>query len=118
MLSERQIARLLDIANLACHKGMVREARAIFSAVLALQPDFAPAQIGLAFSHIVVDAFDEAQAILEGVLSRDAGDADALAMLGLTHMLAGRRDAAEEAFALISNESTAASMARVIMEAG
>ena len=53
MFSEQQIARLLDLGNLACQKGMVKEARTIIGGVLALRPDFAPALIGMAFTHVL-----------------------------------------------------------------
>ena len=49
MVSEKQMARLLDPANLACQKGLVGEARTIFQAVLALRPGFAPALWGWHF---------------------------------------------------------------------
>lgn len=98
MFSEQQIARLLDLGNLACQKGMVKEARTIIGGVLALRPDFAPALIGMAFTHVVVDDFDGALAILDKVLAASPNDSDALAMLGLAHMLAGRRDEAEPGF--------------------
>lgn len=116
MLSERQIARLLDMANLACQKGLVGEARTMFQAVLALRPNFAPALVGLAFSHVVVDDFDTALTILDDVLARDAADADALAMRGLACTLAGRKDEAQRAFAAIPQDCAAADMARAIME--
>ena len=116
MLSEQQIARLLDVAVLACQKGLVRESRIILQGVLALRPDFAPALIGLAFSHIVVDDFDGALALLDRVLSKAPDDADALAMKGLACILAGRRTEAEEAFAGIEQDSSAAAMARAVME--
>ena len=114
MLSERHIARLLDLGNLACQKGMVGNARIIFDGVLALKPGFAPALVGLAFSHVVVDDFDRAQEILDQVLAVNPDDADALAMLGL---LAGRRDDAERVFARLPRDGTAADLARAIMEA-
>ena len=117
MFSERQIARLLDLGNLACQKGMVKESRTIFNGVLALKPDFAPALVGMAFTHIVVDDFDGAQSILDQVLAANAEDADALAMLGLAHMLAGRREEAEAVFARIPQDSAANDMARAVMEA-
>lgn len=113
MLTERQIARLLDLANLACQKGMIGEGRSIFQAVLAIRPGFAPALVGLAFSHIVVDDFDGALTLLDKVL---AADADALAMRGLACMLAGRREEAEQAFAGIPQDCAAAAMARAVME--
>lgn len=96
MVSEKQMARLLDLANLACQKGLVGEARTIFQAVLALRPGFAPALVGLAFSHVVVDDFDTALTILDQVLADNAADADALAMRGLACLLAGRRGDAEQ----------------------
>ena len=115
MFSEQQIARLLDLGNLACQKGMVKEARTIIGGVLALRPDFAPALIGMAFTHVVVDDFEGALAILDKVLAASPNDSDALAMLGLAHMLAGRRDEAEQAFARIPQDAAAADLARVIM---
>ena len=116
MVSEKQMARLLDLANLACQKGLVGEARTIFRAVLALRPDFAPALVGLAFSHVVVDDFDTALTILDKVLAGNAADADALAMRGLACLLAGRREEAEQAFTAIPHDCAAADMARAIME--
>lgn len=116
MFSERQIARLLDMANLACQKGLVGEARTIFRAVLAFRPHFAPALVGLAFSHVVVDDFDTALMILDDVLARDAADADALAMKGLACILAGRKDEARQAFEAIPQDCVAADMARAVME--
>lgn len=116
MVSEKQMARLLDLANLACQKGLVGEARTIFRAVLALRPDFAPALVGLAFSHVVVDDFDTALTILDKVLAGNAADADALAMRGLACLLAGRREEAEQAFTAIPQDCAAAEMARAIME--
>ncbi len=116
MLSEQQTARLLDLANLACQKGLVRESRVIFQGVLALRPEFTPALIGLAFSHIVVDDFDGALTILDRVLATSPHDPDALAMKGLACCLAGRRSEAEEAFAGIEQDSAAAAMARAVME--
>ena len=82
MFSERQIARLLDLGNLACQKGMVKEAITIIEGVLALRPGFPPALVGLAFTRVVVDDFDGAQAILDRVLAggqRRAGHAGAFA---------------------------------------
>ena len=65
MLSDTQISRLLDVANAACHGGNVVDARAMYAGVLALRPGFAPALMGKALSHIVVDDFDEAERLLK-----------------------------------------------------
>ena len=116
MLNEQQIARLLDLAGLTSQKGLVRESRIILQGVLALRPNFAPALIGLAFSHIVVDDFDGALTILNRVLADDPNDSDALAMKGLAYFLAGHRNEAEEVFADLEQDSAAAAMARAVME--
>ena len=116
MLSDTQISRLLDVANAACHGGNVVDARAMYAGVLALRPGFAPALMGKALSHIVVDDFDGALTLLDKVLAANAADADALAMRGLACMLAGRREEAEQAFAGIPQDCAAAAMARAVME--
>ena len=48
MLSDTQISRLLDVANAACHRGNVLDARTVYAGVLALRPGFAPALMGKA----------------------------------------------------------------------
>ena len=83
MLSDTQISRLLDVANAACHRGNVLDARTVYAGVLALRPGFAPALMGKALSHIVVDDFDEAERILKDeVLAAMPEDGDAQALLG------------------------------------
>ncbi len=116
MLDDNQVKRLLDVAYAGCHKGMVAEGRKIFSGVLADRPAYAPAEIGLAFSHLVVDEFPRALEILNGVLERDPGDRDALCMQGFCSFLAGDRDAAREKLApLADGDDNAAAMARDIL---
>ena len=96
MLSDTQISRLLDVANAACHGGNVVDARAIYAGVLALRPGFAPALMGKALSHIVVDDFDEAERLLKDeVLAAMPEDEDAQALLGLCYTLARRQGEAE-----------------------
>lgn len=56
--------------------------------VLALRPGFAPALMGKALSHIVVDDFDEAERLLKDeVLAAMPEDEDAQALLGLCYTL-------------------------------
>ena len=100
-LGENDIALLLDIANLACHKGMPIEARTIVDGVLAVRPGFPPAVITLAHSHLVVDDFDMALDILTPLLEQNPDDADARLLQGLALLLSGRRNEAEDAFAHI-----------------
>lgn len=88
MLNEDQIKRLLDIANEACRKGQIFDARTIYKGVLATKKNFAPALIGLALSYAFVDKFEEAETMLKDVLTRNPEDQDAQVMLGLTYVLA------------------------------
>ena len=100
MLTDSQIARLLDIANAGCHKGLVLQARTIYEGVLGVRPGHVPALIGQALSHIVIGEYDQAEKLLrDGVLSEHPDDADAKVKLhqcGSTVRLSvngrGRRD--------------------------
>lgn len=96
MLEDTQIHRLLDIANTGCQKGFVTDARAIYDGVLELRPNHAPALIGMAFSHIVVDEFEAAEKILNQVLAAHPDDTDAQVCLGLCYTLAGKTDEAKK----------------------
>lgn len=98
MFTDAEIKRLLDVANAGCHRGHVADARAIYEGVVALKPGFAPARIGQAFSHLVVDEFAEAERILgDEVLAATPDDAEARALLGLCYLLSGRGEEAEKA---------------------
>ncbi|MBR5998029.1 MAG: tetratricopeptide repeat protein [Deltaproteobacteria bacterium] len=118
MLSDAQVQRLLDIANAGCQKGFVGEARAIYDGVLAVKPGFVPAVIGKAFSHVVVDSFEEAERLLrEEVLASHPEDADALSILGLCLALAGRKDEARQILTpLASGTSPAATLADSLLK--
>ena len=117
MLSEYQIRRLLDIANAACHKGNAADARTIYDGILALRPGFIPARIGMALSHIVVNEFDDAEALLKAVLEEHADDADAQAMLGLCYVLAGRSDEAEAVLTPVAEgQEPSAALAASLLE--
>lgn len=118
MLSDAQISRLLDVANAACHTGNAADARAVYAGVLALRPAFAPALVGRALSHIVVDDFDEAERILtEEVLPARPDDPEATAVLGLCRLLARRCDeAAEVLVPLADGEGPAAALAAGLLE--
>lgn len=118
MLTDSQIARLLDIANAGCHKGMVLEARTIYDGVLAVHPKHVPALIGQALSHIVIGEYEEAEKQLrDSVLSEHPEDADARATLGLCLCLADKKDEAREILAPLSEEQgEAAALARSLLE--
>lgn len=112
MFSAAQIQRLLDIANAGCHKGLVLDARAIYESVLTAKPDFAPALIGLAFSHLVVDDFAVAECLLAQVLARNPDDKDALVTLGFCYTMAQRADKATELLEpLVDDPSSAGNLA-------
>lgn len=118
MLTSEQIQRLLDIANAGCSKGHVVEARVIYQGLLAANPGLAPATIGMALSHIVVNEFAEAEKLLrDTVLAVTPDDQEALAMLGLCHTLAGQREAAEGVLApLVDQKGPRAELAAALLE--
>lgn len=118
MLTDSQIARLLDIANAGCHKGMVLEARTIYDGVLAVRPGHVPALIGQALSHIVIGEYEEAEKLLcDGILSEHPEDADAQAMLGLCLFLSDRKDEAREVLRpLTEKDGSSSELARSLME--
>lgn len=118
MLSDTQISRLLDVANAACHRGNVLDARTVYAGVLALRPGFAPALMGKALSHIVVDDFDEAERILKDeVLAAMPEDGDAQALLGLCYTLAKRQAEAEALLgSLAAGEGPRAELAGGLLE--
>lgn len=100
MISEAQLSRLLDVALTAAHRGLAADSRAMLEGLLAYKPGHAPALIGLAFTHVVVNDFDPAIDMLRrDVLDKNPGDQEALAILGLALKLAGRQGEAEEILA-------------------
>ena len=117
MFTQEQISRLLDIGNTACHAGAVYEARQIFDGVLALRPENAPALIGKALSHIVVDDFTAAEDLLKDkVLAKDPNHAEAVAMLGLCYLLGGKREEARvELERIKAQDSPAGKLARELL---
>ena len=118
MLTDSQIARLLDIANAGCHQGLVSEARVIYEGVLAARPGHVPALIGQALSHIVIGEYDRAENLLrDGVLSEHPDDADAKTTLGLCLCLAGKKNEAEDTLRpLAESEGASAALARSLLD--
>ena len=118
MLTDSQIARLLDIANAGCHKGLVLQARTIYEGVLGVRPGHVPALIGQALSHIVIGEYDQAEKLLrDGVLSEHPDDADAKVMLGLSLCLADKKDEAEDLLRpLAEGETSSAELAPALLE--
>ena len=94
------------------------DARAMYAGVLALRPGFAPALMGKALSHIVVDDFDEAERLLKDeVLAAMPEDEDAQALLGLCYTLARRQGVAEAVLApLAVGEGPRAELAAGLLE--
>lgn len=118
MLNENQIRILLDIANTGCQKGHAYDARIIYSVLLEIKPGFVPAQIGLAFSHIILDDFEVATNMLDAVLEKDSDDKDAQVMLGLGYLLANDKDKAYQLLKPLSEdkESYAGKLAFGLMD--
>ncbi|MBQ9536447.1 MAG: tetratricopeptide repeat protein [Desulfovibrionaceae bacterium] len=101
LLEDSDLALLLDIANMACHEGFPQEARTIVDGVLSAKPNFVPALITKAYSHLIVDDFTTALEILDPILAANQEDYDARLMQGLTFLLAQRTNEGKEAFAKI-----------------
>lgn len=116
-IQEDDVSLLLDIANMACHRGYPGEARTIIDGVLAIKPDFIPAKITLAYSHLVVDEFNMALDILDPIIAHSPTDADARLMQGLTLLLAKRNDEAATAFAAIPDGVPQKSLAEELVRA-
>ncbi len=89
MFNEQNIARLLDIANAACHAGDVYNAKCLCEAVLAIKPNFVPANLCLAYSHMVVDEFEKSAEILDVILKENPQDEDAIFLLSLQFYMMG-----------------------------
>ena len=118
MLTDSQIVRLLDIANAACHKGLVLNARTSYDGVLAGRPGQVPALIGQALSHIVIGEYASAEDILRSqVLAEHPDDVDAKAMLGLCLCLSDRKDEAKDLLQTLTDSQTESSeLARSLLE--
>ncbi len=106
MFSEKQVERLIDVANVGCHHGYVFDARVIYESILASKPNFTPAKISLAFSHIVVDDFDNAKNLLTEIIGENDMDIDAKVMLGLCYLLAKEKELAHELLKPLSADTT------------
>ena len=116
MIDDSLISRLLDIANAGCHKGCVLEARTIYDSVLALKPGHVSARIGRALSHIVVNDFDTAEAMLRDILSSHADDADAKCMLGLCLMMQKKEEGRILLSSLQERDDSAGNLAKNLLE--
>ncbi len=106
MYNENDIKRLLDIANAACHSGLALDARRIYDAVLSLKPDFVPAKLGMAYSHLTVDEFDKSLEYIMDVLNKNPEDEDAMLLLGLHCFLVGEKDKSVDVLQHLINSSS------------
>ena len=117
MLTAKEIARLLDVANAGVHKGEIALARQIYAGILEVHPDHAPTLISLAMSHLAVGEYEQCDTLLkEKVLAANPNDYDALAYLGLSAFLAGRREEADEILKQVPAGTTAGTMAEKVLE--
>lgn len=105
ILTDKDVSTLLEIANLACHKGFPNAARNIVEGILAERKGFVPATITLAYSYVVVDEFDKALGILDEILDRNPDDGDARVMQVLAFMLSGRSDEAKQSLGRFNGDS-------------
>lgn len=119
-ISAKQLQRLVEVGLAAVHRGRVLRGRTIFEGLLAYDPAWRPARIGLAFSHLAVDGFDRAEELLkDGVLADHPDDDEARALLALNYRLAGRLEEARALqLELAGRTGAAAELARTLLEAG
>lgn len=115
MLNDTQIAQLLEISLAGSRTGQVLPARDICAAILAVRPGFMPARIALAFSHIVLDEFEEARVLLNDVLTTAPADSDALVMLGLLETLSDHKEEARTALNAVCKDAAREDAPHVLM---
>ena len=80
ILEKEKISALIQIGFAGCAKGQIFQARRLFEGLLCADSELVGAKIGLAFSYIVVDYFDNADQILDELLVSHSDDADVKAM--------------------------------------
>ena len=80
ILEKEKISALIQIGFAGCAKGQIFQARRLFEGLLCADSELVGAKIGLAFSYIVVDDFDQADQILDELLVSHSDDADVKAM--------------------------------------
>ncbi|MDR0379889.1 MAG: tetratricopeptide repeat protein [Candidatus Accumulibacter sp.] len=115
LINDTQLAQLVDVGLAAAHLGRPGEARAIFENLLVYKPGHVPAQIGLAFSHLVCNDFEKAETLLrEKVLSQNPQDAEALALLGLALSFDGRIEEAAKALESVPAGSPASRLVQAL----
>ncbi|MDL2279755.1 tetratricopeptide repeat protein, partial [Desulfovibrio sp. OttesenSCG-928-G11] len=93
-LKSDELQLLAQTGFLAVSTGKMVAGRRIFEGILALRPGNQAARMGLAMSHYMVDECEQAEQILRELLAEDDNYHLARAHLGLTLILAGKRDQA------------------------
>lgn len=117
MLTEKEVARLLDAANAGVNRGEITLARRVYDGILATHPNHTGAQLGKALSFIAVAQYPQADALLKTVLERLPDDPDALVYLGLSAVLSDRKDEARDYLEKVpENAPGAYSLARSLLE--
>jgi tetratricopeptide (TPR) repeat protein len=94
MLEAEDLQELAEVGFCAVNTGNMLRARKIFEGILAERPGHNAPLMGLAMSHYMVNEFEEAEKILRGILEKDPHFELARVHLGLTLILAGRREEA------------------------
>ncbi len=119
MLNDQNIARLLDIANTASHVGDANNAKLLCKAILEVKPNFAPAEISLAYNYLSVDEFEKSMQVLDDVLKKNPQDEEALFLLSFQCFLMGDSSKAREVAKPLENAKNEAvrNFAKEIMSA-
>jgi tetratricopeptide (TPR) repeat protein len=107
---------LTEIGLYGIHKGKVAKARELFASLETAVPALPSAKAGLAFSHLVVNEFEEAQAGFEEVLRKWPDYSEASALLALTLILGGKKDEAASHLAKLKDlEGPVADLAKQLL---
>ncbi len=87
VLSKDKIRFLIRLAFSAISHGKVTYGKEILKHLLEADKSLVAAKIGLAFSYIVIDAFQDADDILESIIKEDSLNYEAIAFLALSKSL-------------------------------
>lgn len=111
MLKSEDKTLLVSLGFEACQQGKVAQGRDIFASLCVAEPENDVYQIGLAFSHTVVDEFEQAAVILDKILSAFPESVEAREILALTHYLSGQTEMAKQQLSYITHSPFAESLA-------
>jgi tetratricopeptide (TPR) repeat protein len=105
--------KLVEVGLYGAHSGQVAAAKILFEGLLMAAPDLVRAKIGLAFTQLVTNDFEQAVASLKEIILQRPDDSEAEAILALALSLSGNFYEAEPILnKLEGSDGPAAELAR------